>query len=215
MPRARTHPLLDHVLVNTQGSAQLARLMEWTVGLGTHVKRPVDRELVARAIEGSGEAFAALVSQHYDGIYRMAWRWLGLREAAEDVAQDVCLRLAVAVRTFRGDAEFTTWLYRVTFNVASDHIRADRRAHVSERADVVVLFQPQQSRSPETQVFNGELWDEVRRLPPQQRDAVLLVYGEDLSHAEAGAIMGCSEKTVSWHLHSARKRLKDRLEAVG
>lgn len=179
------------------------------------MKSLVDRELVARAVEGCGEAFAALVAAHYDGIYRMAWRWLGLREAAEDVAQDVCVRLAAAIRTFRGEAEFTTWLYRVTLNAASDHIRADRRAQLCERPEVVVLFQPQQPRSPETQMFAGELWDEVRRLPPQQRDAVLLVYGEDLSHAEAGALMGCSEKTVSWHLHSARKRLKDRLEAVG
>ncbi len=55
----------------------------------------------------------------------------------------------------------------------------------------------------------------MRRLPEQQRDAVLLVYGEDMSHAEAAAIMGCTEKTVSWHLHEARKRLKVRLGAVG
>ena len=53
----------------------------------------------------------------------------------------------------------------------------------------------------------SELWDEVRRLPPQQRDAVILVYAEDLTHAEAAAIMGCTEKTVSWHLHEARKTI--------
>jgi RNA polymerase sigma-70 factor, ECF subfamily len=55
----------------------------------------------------------------------------------------------------------------------------------------------------------------VRRLPPQQRDAVLLVYAEDLSHAEAATVMGCAERTVSWHLHAARKRLRARLQAVG
>jgi RNA polymerase sigma-70 factor (ECF subfamily) len=66
----------------------------------------------------------------------------------------------------------------------------------------------------EVHLFHGELWDEVRRLPDQQRDAVLLVYGEDLSHAEAAAILECSEKTVSWHLHEARKRLKAKLGAA-
>jgi RNA polymerase sigma-70 factor (ECF subfamily) len=60
-----------------------------------------------------------------------------------------------------------------------------------------------------------DLWTAVRSLPDQQRDAVLLVYGEDMSHAEAATVMGCSEKTVSWHVHEARKRLKILLEAVG
>ena len=60
----------------------------------------------------------------------------------------------------------------------------------------------------------AELWQAVRALPPQQRDAVLLVYAQDMSHAEAGDIMGCSEKTVSWHLHEAKKRLRTKLEAV-
>jgi RNA polymerase sigma-70 factor (ECF subfamily) len=59
-----------------------------------------------------------------------------------------------------------------------------------------------------------ELWRAVRSLPDQQRDAVLLVYAQDLSHGEAAALMGCSEKTVSWRLHEARKRLRILLEAV-
>jgi RNA polymerase sigma-70 factor (ECF subfamily) len=67
----------------------------------------------------------------------------------------------------------------------------------------------------EVHVLYGELWAAVRRLPEQQRDAVLLVYGQDLSHAEAAQVMGCTEKTVSWHLHEARKRLKSTLDEVG
>jgi RNA polymerase sigma-70 factor (ECF subfamily) len=62
--------------------------------------------------------------------------------------------------------------------------------------------------------MNAELWQAVHRLPQQQRDAVLLVYGEDMSHAEAARVMGCQEKTVSWHLHEAKKRLKSALQAV-
>ena len=69
--------------------------------------------------------------------------------------------------------------------------------------------------TPEYDVIGAEIWQTVRALPAQQRDAVLLVYGEDMSHAEAAAVMGCSEKTVSWHLHEAKKRLKIQIEAVG
>jgi RNA polymerase sigma-70 factor (ECF subfamily) len=176
---------------------------------------PADSQLVEKAVGGCPAAFAALLEAYYDSIFRMAWRWLGGREDAEDVAQDVCVKLAGAIRGFRGDADFTTWLFRVTYGVAIDHIRARERARRAERPEVVALFQGRVAQSPEADALDGDLWDEVRRLPPQQRDAVLLVYGEDLSHSQAAVIMGCSEKTVSWHLHAARKCLKARLGAMG
>ena len=168
--------------------------------------------------EGCGRlpaALAALIEAHYKSIYRMAWRLIGTREEAQDVAQNICVKLAGAVRSFRGDAELSTWLYRVAYNTAIDHIRARGRLRRGERPDVVVLFQGRAAKSAEAAMAGSELWNEVRRLPPQQRDAVILVYAEDLTHAEAAAIMGCTEKTVSWHLHEARKRLRARLDAVG
>jgi RNA polymerase sigma-70 factor (ECF subfamily) len=69
--------------------------------------------------------------------------------------------------------------------------------------------------SPEDAAMGADLWAAVRGLAPQQRDAVLLVYSEDMSHAEAAEVMGCQEKTVSWHLHEAKKRLRITLEAAG
>jgi RNA polymerase sigma-70 factor (ECF subfamily) len=127
----------------------------------------------------------------------MAWRLIGTREEAQDVAQDVCVKVASAVRSFRGNAEFSTWLYRVAYNTAIDHMRARERMRRGERPDVVVLFQGRTAESAETAMAGSELWNEVRRLPQQQRDAVILVYAEDLTHAEAAAVMGCTEKTVS------------------
>jgi RNA polymerase sigma-70 factor (ECF subfamily) len=103
----------------------------------------------------------------------------------------------------------------VTYSVVIDEIRARERARRFDRPDVVVLHQAHAAPSPEEEALDRELWGEVRGLPPQQRDAVLLVYAEDLSHAEAAAVMGCTERTVSWHLHAARKRLRARLQAVG
>jgi RNA polymerase sigma-70 factor (ECF subfamily) len=179
------------------------------------VKVPVDQGVVEKAAAGCAAALAALVEAHYASIYRMAWRLIGTREDAQDVAQDVCVKLAGAVRSFRGEAELSTWLYRVVYNAAIDHLRARERQRRAERPDVVVLFQGWAAQSPEVAMVGSELWAEVRSLPPQQRDAVILVYAEDLTHAEAAAIMGCTEKTVSWHLHEARKRLRARLEAVG
>lgn len=175
----------------------------------------VDRDLVGQAAAGNADAFAAIVRAHYDAIYRMAWRRLGSREDAEDVAQNVCVGLAKSIRTFRGEAEFSTWLYRLTHNASLDFLRARSRARRNEDPAVVVLFKDRAAASAEAGVIDGQIWEEVRSLPELQRDAVLLVYAEDMSHADAALIMGCSEKTVSWHLHEARKRLKTRLQEVG
>lgn len=172
-------------------------------------------ELALKAAAGDRAAFAALVESHYDLIHRLAWRWSGSRDKAEDIAQDVCVKLASAIRSFRGDSAFSTWLYRVAFTTATDLLRQSQRLIPLAPSNVVMLVDGAAAETPESAVLGQELWDAVRALPDQQRDAVLLVYGEDLSHGEAATIMGCSEKTVSWHLHEAKKRLKVTLEATG
>ncbi len=70
-----------------------------------------DPDLIGRARDGDRDAFGRLVERHYDFIYRVAWRWAGNRADAEDIAQDVCVRLGRAIRSYRGGGAFTTWLY--------------------------------------------------------------------------------------------------------
>jgi RNA polymerase sigma-70 factor, ECF subfamily len=171
-------------------------------------------DLVRRAGAGDASAFAALVDVHYDHIYRLAWRFTGSQDRAEDIAQDVCIKLATAIRDFRGDSAFTTWLHRLTYTTATDALRKTQRLYLVEPAKMQSLADMAETATPESLHIDGELWDAVRALPPQQRDAVTLVYGSDLSHAEAAGVMGCTEKTVSWHLHEAKKRLRTQLEAV-
>ncbi len=176
------------------------------------------RELVEKAAGGCRELFAALVEAYYARIYRLAWRFCGSQTLAEDIAQDVCVKLATAIRGYRGEAAFSTWVWRITYTAAVDRMRSCRNTESVEPSALEELAGAGQeacATSPEDSVMSADLWLAVRRLPPQQRDAVLLVYGEDMSHAEAAAIMGCQEKTVSWHLHEAKKRLRTILEAVG
>ena len=172
-----------------------------------------DECLAARAGGGCRTAFASLVTRHYDGIYRLAWRFAGARPAAEDIAQDVCVKLASALRNYRGDAAFRTWLYRIVYTTALDHLRAGQRMLATPPSHLLYLADAQPVQ--EADAFGGALWDAVSSLPPQQRDAVLFVYGEEMSHAAAAKVMGCAEKTVSWHVHEAKKKLKLLLRAVG
>jgi RNA polymerase sigma-70 factor (ECF subfamily) len=166
-----------------------------------------DETLIAKALGGDRRAFGQLVERHYDFIFRIACKWCGTVSDAEDVAQDVCVKLASSLRSFDGRSAFTSWLYRVTLNAVRDMQRArSRRGRNADRYAEVAPgeYLPEQEDSAAAK----QLWNAVRRLPDQQCDAVLLIYAEGMSHAEAGAIMGCKEATVSWHVHEARKTLR-------
>jgi RNA polymerase sigma-70 factor (ECF subfamily) len=168
-----------------------------------------ETDLLRAAQAGDRQAFARLVGDNYDFLFRAAWRWTGNRADAEDIAQEVAIRMARAIVNFDGRSALRTFLYTMTLNAVRDHGRhARRQRQLAEGFAVHALV--------ETQAMSGNdpaerLWDAVRELPEKQRDAVLLVHGEGLSHAQAAASMGCAEKTVSWHIHAARKRLRDLL----
>lgn len=176
----------------------------------------VNRTALAAA-GGDRAAFARLVNDHYDMIHRVALRWAGNRQDAEDIAQTVCVKLGQAIRGFRGESAFTTWLYRMTINAARDHHRAvqrDARRAREMAVQALIDHQPGADDWPpadETQA----LWAAVRELPEKTREAVLLVYAEELSHAEAARILDCKEATVSWHIHDAKKRLAALLRPGG
>ncbi len=173
---------------------------------------PSDLDLIAGAQRGDRAAFGRLVERHYDFIHRVAWRWSGRKADAEDIAQEVCVRLGRAIAGYRGGGAFTTWLYAMTMNAARDRMRKGARESAKAAAfGVHALVEGQGPQEPDDQA--DRLWAAVRKLPDKQRDAVLLVYGEGLSHAGAADAMACAEATVSWHIHEAKKRLKALLSA--
>jgi RNA polymerase sigma-70 factor (ECF subfamily) len=170
-----------------------------------------DGQLAARAGEGDRAAFATLVERHYDFIHRVAYRLTGRRDDAEDVAQEVCVRLGRAMAGYRGGAAFTTWLYAIVLNAARDQMR--RNARESAKADAFGIHALVSETTEAPDDAAEALWAAVRKLPDKQREAVSLVYGEGLSHAEAADVMAVAEPTVSWHIHEAKKRLKALLGA--
>ncbi|ODT70709.1 MAG: RNA polymerase subunit sigma-70 [Pelagibacterium sp. SCN 63-23] len=174
--------------------------------------QPLDttETLIARVKAGDVRAFERLLSEHYRFIYKTAFRWLGHRSDAEDVTQSVCMRLGDAITGFDGRSKFTSWLYRITLNAVRDLQRSHKRQ--GKQVDAVALVSREDiAPDQEDQLRVNDIWRIVRQLPEKQRDAVLLVFGEQLSQADAAAIMGCKEVTVSWHIHNARKSLKDLL----
>ena len=169
-----------------------------------------DEILVKRAVGGDRASFAALVSRHYERIHRIAWKWCGNRENAEDIAQEVCVRLARSLVSFDGNARFSTWLYRVVLNATRDHHRreqSDARKLADWKADPTHSLNSTADLPHDDQQLE-ELWHAVRQLPQKQCDAVMLVFGEELSHGEAARVLGCAEGTVSSNIHDAKKSLR-------
>jgi RNA polymerase sigma-70 factor (ECF subfamily) len=174
-----------------------------------------DEADAAAAARGDRAAFARLAGRHYDRVHALAWRWTGTRASAEDVAQDTMVKLAAAIRGFRGEAKISTFIHAVAYRCALDHLRAARKIVAFPGGELDALREAGAGQEPSgpDAAEAAELWRAVRALPEQQRDATLLIYGEGLTHGEAAQMMGCAEATVSWHLHEARKRLKALLSA--
>lgn len=180
---------------------------------GQMATSPIDAQvaltqaLVTRARNGDAQAFGDLLADHYDLIHRTAYKWCGNRADAEDIAQEVCVKLGSAIAGFDGRSAFSSWVYRITLNAVRDLQRAGQRRnrHAAAYAEVTPESQPPDQEHAAT---SSALWVAVRALPEKQRDAVLLVYAEELSHAAAAEIMGIAEATVSFHVHAARKTLR-------
>jgi RNA polymerase sigma-70 factor (ECF subfamily) len=173
--------------------------------------------LVAAARSGDRGAFDELVRRTHRETYRLALRLTADPEDARDVVQDAYLRAYRGLRRFRGDAQFTTWLYRITANCASTH--AGRRArHRHEDLDVTVAVADERPEAdPETSAELGVLRRDIdaaiAELPPRLRAVVVLRDVYDLPHEAIAAELGITESAAKVRLHRARVRLRERLFA--
>ncbi|MEM6903434.1 MAG: RNA polymerase sigma factor [Pseudomonadota bacterium] len=166
-----------------------------------------DNELIEAAIGGDRTAFGCLIDRHYDRIYRLAYGWMGQREAAEDATQDVVVKLVTALPKFGGQSKFTTWLHRLVLNHLHDMARKNKR----RRIDPGVVFEDLQIAANEVATDDAlasrRALAAVNELPDKLRAAVLLVHWEGMTHEAAGQILGCKGGTVSWRLNEAKTRL--------
>lgn len=172
-------------------------------------------ELVEAARSGDRGAFDEVVRRTYNETYTLALRLLGNPEDARDVTQETYLRAFRALPGFRGDAQFSTWLYRITANCASSHLgRRSRHRHDELTDDLhVVDLDPRHDPEArgETRALRDELVLALRRLPPKLRAVVVLRDIYDLPHHEIAEELGISESAAKVRLHRARRRLREEL----
>ena len=182
-----------------------------------------DEELVARSRTGDLDSFNQLVLRWERPIYALAYRTIGREEDARDVCQETFLRAFRALGGFKGEAKFSSWLYRITLNLCRDWIRRQRRAPVTQMPEDVDLLEVAAAAGPresiEDLVARKEISAAVARimaeLPEEQRTAILLKEYHGLTFQEIADMQDCPLSTVKTRLYQGLSVLRRQLERSG
>ncbi len=179
--------------------------------------------LIADLCEGDETALAPLIEKYKRMVYRLAMQITKNHADAEDVMQETFLKVYRSIRTFRKDAAFETWVYRITVNEALNYVkRRDRRQERTIETTAETEFEPEahyratRASDPHVHAEKTELrryvTQAVKSLSLKHRTVVILHDFEGLTHAEIASILNCSEGTVRSRLHYARKKLRTLLK---
>jgi RNA polymerase sigma-70 factor (ECF subfamily) len=183
-----------------------------------------DRELVDAARQGDSEAFGALVRRHQKRVYRLALHLVRNSAEAEDVTQETFVRAYGALDRFDGRSEPFTWMYRIAVNLSLNAIRSRKTSQRSTstddpRIESLLIERRSSGGSPaaasEEKQLALSLLDGIDQLSDVLRTTLILVVIDGVSHADASQTLGCSEGTVAWRIHEARRKLREFLVARG
>lgn len=172
-------------------------------------------DLIQRAAAGDTQALDHIAAAHRPRVLRTALHLTGDPDLAEDVTQDVFVRLQNALLGFRGDADLSTWLYRVTLNLCRDHARRrTRRAEVGlDQLDPVEDASMNPERALALERLRTALRHALAGLPDEQREVVTLRFISDLPYAEIARLTGLPEGTVASRVFRGLRRLGETVES--
>jgi RNA polymerase sigma-70 factor, ECF subfamily len=191
-----------------------------------------DRQLVARLRAKDDRAVAELAERYGSRIYQLAFRHMKNREDAEEVTQDVLLKVHRKIGAFRGDAALSSWIYRITFNTAMSRLRTSRLARVADQererllasqnedGETPSVRQPADwSRMPDEELLRAQLRhavdEAIQELPEIYRAPVVLRDLQGMTTEEASRRLRLKDQTLKSRLHRGRVMLRRRLEVFG
>ncbi|MBP3698525.1 MAG: sigma-70 family RNA polymerase sigma factor [Oscillospiraceae bacterium] len=173
--------------------------------------------LISRARGGDRDAFGELVEQYRDNVYRLAYRMCGNAYDADEAAQEAFVAAWRALPNFRGDAKFSTWLYRLTTNAAIDVMRREKRHQTVGDGEMMDLADD--ADSPQETVERTEQQEAVQKalatLSEEYREVLLLRYMEELDYAEIADVLQLPSGTVKSRINRAKAALKTALLKSG
>ncbi len=184
----------------------------------------LDHELVRRVQQGESAAFDLLVRRYQHRIVALVGRYVGDWAEAQDVAQDAFIRAYRAIGSFRGDAQFYTWLHRIAVNTAKNHLQAMRRRPPTADIDAAdaehfdAALQMRDNDTPERELLRNEVEQAVMRsvdaLPKELRQAITLREVEGLSYDQIAQRLDCPIGTVRSRIFRAREAIDRELRPL-
>jgi RNA polymerase sigma-70 factor (ECF subfamily) len=180
-------------------------------------------DLMTRIAEGDDYAFEILVHRHQTSVLNLVYRFIGDRTKAQDLAQEVFLRVWQAANTYKPEAKFTTWIYRITANLCLNELKSSRRRKLfqflqfgEDQENTIEEVLVDASPSPEDLLLSREqsrrISDALQSLPENQRMALILKRYDDLSYQEIAKVIGCSVSAIESLLVRAKRSLQEKLK---
>jgi RNA polymerase sigma-70 factor (ECF subfamily) len=179
--------------------------------------RSEETRLIARAKRGHDDAFRDLVEAYKERLFAFVWRMLRNYHETEDVCQSAFVKAYESLDSYSTKYAFSTWLFTIAYRLCLNHLRKKKAisgetdfSHVGNgEADASLSL----ANSEEAQRLRDLIWTAVDQLSPPQKSAVLLFYREGKSCQEIGVVLGIPAVTVKSHLHRAREKLRQLLNA--
>ena len=183
------------------------------------IERVTDEELVLLARQGDPDAFDQLVARHQAAVFRAALAALRVREDAEEVAQDAFVRAWRALDRFRGDSSFRTWMLRIVWNRAISRRRSlagwlRRATPIADVAEPAAVAECQHMGLQQAELHLHAV-SAIQALTPKLRDALLLAQTGEYHYDEIARMLGIPVGTVKWRMSEARKKVREKLSAIG
>jgi RNA polymerase sigma-70 factor (ECF subfamily) len=196
-----------------------------TLNKGTMDNIPSSEELMARIAEGDDEAFEILVNHHQTSVLNLIYRFVGDRTQAKDLSQEVFLRVWQGAKTYKPEAKFATWIYRITANLCFNELKSSRRKkwfsfyrYDEDEGNTIEETLSDGSPTAEDLLLarerSREISDALQSLPDNQRMALVLKRYDDLSYQEIAKILNCSVSAVESLLVRAKRNLQEKLKLL-
>jgi RNA polymerase sigma-70 factor (ECF subfamily) len=169
-----------------------------------------EQHLILQTKEGSHEAFRILVRRYMKEAYNVAYGFVRNHDDADDVAQEAFVRVFQSIRSFRGDAEFSTWLHRIVVNLSLNRVKKQKKKKTTE-SDINEMSQLAAAPAGHSRDLRQHIERALYDLPTLQRAVVILRHFEGMSTRQASRILRCSEGSIKTHLHRGLKKMKEHL----
>ena len=170
--------------------------------------------LLARSEQSDDDSpWRQLCDRHFANVHGLALKMTGDATCADDLTQEVFLKVFRSLHQFDGNAKFSTWIFRIAMNTILSHFKSNRRLHptAGESVEKVATKEQSAEQAATCGELNIEIDRQLKTMKPEFKAAIILTSFQNMTPGEAAEVVGCSRETFYWRLNQARNQLRENL----